>query len=101
MCVLCVAKYGRNRLDLALHLMKSISVGNARSCSTYIPCGFSRTGGSGRFEYDGPDIFKVNRHGLDVVHQIYVDPSDPAHECVNNVVPLRIQQMILRSPLKR
>ena len=38
--------------------------------SASLPCGFSGTGGSGRFEYDGADVVKVNCDGLDVVHCI-------------------------------
>ena len=79
MCVLCAAEYGQNSLDITWHLIGSISVRNACSCmcadlvggnSLSLPCGFSRTGGSGRIEYDSTDVFKVNRHGLDVVHRM-------------------------------
>ena len=79
-CVLSVAEYCRNWLDIAWHLVESISVRNAcsRMCadlvgssSTSLPRGFSRTSSSERFMYDGTVVFKVNHHRLGVVRSIY------------------------------
>jgi len=59
MCVLYVAVYGRNRLDITWHLMESISTGYVCTCMCT-----DLVGSSGWVEYDSPN---VNRHGLSVV----------------------------------
>ena len=76
MCVLCVSECDWNTLDITWHLMESINISSACGCmctdlvgssSTSLSCGFSSTGGSGRFVYDVPDVFKINCYGLGVV----------------------------------
>ena len=68
------------------------------SSSTSFPHGLSRTGETARFEYGGTEVFNVDRHGL--CGSPHVDTSDPAHGCIDNIIPLQTQQMTLLALLK-
>ena len=107
MCVLCVAKYDRNRLDIAWYLIESISISNgcdARARTSLVAAARPFpvvSPGLGEVEGLSTMTLTFSRSiAMGWVYSLDLDPSDPARGCVDNVIPLEIQQVVLRSPLK-